>query len=81
MDAFLGHRLRADLLVRAACLIETGRAKPSSALRLLSVPFETGRLRAAAEQELRLCARHAESAELRIELVDRANRERPFTLV
>ncbi len=81
VDAFLGHRLRADLLVRAASLIEAGRAKPSSALRLLSVPFETGRLRKAAEQELRLCARHAESEELTIELVDRANRERPFTLV
>jgi serine/threonine-protein kinase PknG len=81
VDAFLGHRLRADLLVRAARLIEAGRAKPSAALRLLSVPFETGQLRAAAEKELRLCARHAETAELRIELVDRANRERPFTLI
>ena len=38
-------------------------------------------LRTAAEKELRLCARHAESDKQRFALVDRANQIRPFTLV
>jgi serine/threonine-protein kinase PknG len=72
------HRLRAKFFVAAAAELagsSWGRNDP-----LLGVPPRAAALRAAAEKELRTCARFAASEEERYGLVDEANRARPLTL-
>ena len=72
------HRLRADLLVRAADFKETGG---TGDVKILGRPLHAGSLRRAAEVELRSCARMAGTAEERVQWVDAANRVRPVTWV
>jgi serine/threonine-protein kinase PknG len=77
----LAHELRAALLQRAVALVESGKAKKDPDQRVLGLPLDARALRAAAERELRLQARHTESEAARLALVDRANATRPFSLI
>jgi serine/threonine-protein kinase PknG len=79
MSGLEAHLLRADVLVAAARHADAPAGKPHT--KILGVVFAQRALRLAAEQELRACARVAESDEDRVLLVDAANAVRPYTLV
>jgi len=81
VDQALAHDLRAGLLLRALALVEAGKVAKGSALRVLGTSLDARALRLAAERELRLWARHAESEAQRLALIDRANDVRPVTFV
>ena len=81
-DSLAVHRLAARLLLAAARLIESDPdAMPPGAGDLLDTPLRPTELRAAAERELRACARLAPSRAEKVRYVDEANGARPFTLV
>ena len=77
MDGLEVHRLRADVLAAAIAHAEGGQPIPKEPI--LGVAFRTGPLRAAAERELRTCARISDSEHERYRFVDAANAVRPFT--
>jgi serine/threonine-protein kinase PknG len=77
MDGLEVHRLRADVLAAAIEHAECGLPIPKEPI--LGVAFRTVPLRAAAEKELRTCARISESEHDRFRFVDAANTIRPFT--
>ena len=81
IDGLLAHKVAADFFYVASQIVE-GNGHPASASKeqLLGVEATPTRLRAAAEHELRLCARYAPDRELRVGYVDQANRVRPRTL-
>jgi serine/threonine-protein kinase PknG len=75
------HRVAADFFNVAARVFEhNGHAATRPTDQLLGVAPEPGRLRSAAERELRLCARYANDRQTRVAYVNRANRVRPRTL-
>jgi serine/threonine-protein kinase PknG len=73
------HELRAELFTAAALFIE--RTAQWSDSKVLGISLRAPMLRAAAEGELRTCARMATSNEERIRRIDEANRVRPLTWV
>ena len=75
------HLLRANLLLEAADRLENRKTWANSSIQILDQPLQSKRLRLAAERELRACARFASTVEERMRLVDRANKERPFTVI
>jgi serine/threonine-protein kinase PknG len=77
MEGLEVHRLRADVLAVAVAIAESPVPFPKEPI--LGVRFAARPLRAAAERELRTCARIAESREDRIRFVDAANAVRPMT--
>ncbi len=82
VDSLAVHRLAARLLLAAARLIESdpGAVAPDAG-DLLGTTMHPTELRAAAERELRACARLAPSRAEKVHFVDEANGARPFTLV
>ena len=81
LDGFKLHDLRARLLLQAISRLEQKTLKPNSNVQLLNEPLVLDRLRFAVEKELRLCAHFATTRELKILFIDRANEQRPRTLV
>jgi serine/threonine-protein kinase PknG len=81
LDGFRLHELRAELLLKAIERVESGALKINPTAQILGEPLRSDRLRFAAERELRECARYAKTNEEKIHFVDRANQERPVTLV
>jgi serine/threonine-protein kinase PknG len=79
VDGMAAHRVAAGLFRVAAEFFENGAA-PAPDEQLLGVAATPATLRAAAERELRTCARYAPDRDTRIEYVDQANRVRPRTL-
>ena len=78
VDGLAMHKLRSEIFAGAV-----GCAKaqaPPVNKPVLGVPFVLGELRRAAETELRICARMAETDEDKIRFVDEANALRPLTL-
>jgi hypothetical protein len=69
----------ADFFRVAAELFENGLKGPSTE-QLLGVAASPDALRAAAERELRACARYAPNREARVTFVDQANQVRPRTV-
>jgi tetratricopeptide (TPR) repeat protein len=81
IDGLPVHRVAADFFNVAARVFEhNGHAATRPTDQLLGVAPEPGRLRSAAERELRLCARYANDRQTRVAYVNRANRVRPRTL-
>ena len=78
---FAVHELRAQLFLASAKCLEAGGIVPRPSVTILDVPCRHHDLKLAAEKELRACARMAATSEERMGFVDKANRERPFTLV
>lgn len=66
--------MAADFFIVAYQVLERNGQTPAPRDQLLGVEPMPARLRAAAELELRLCARYARDRETRIAYVDRANR-------
>jgi serine/threonine-protein kinase PknG len=79
IDGLPAHKTAADFFRVAAEVCENG-TRPAPHEQLLGVAATPSALRAAAERELRACARFATDRNARIEFVDLANRVRPRTL-
>lgn len=77
MEGLEVHRLRAEVLAAAIALAESEVPFPKEPI--LGVPFRARALRAAAERELRACARISEARDDRLRYVDAANAVRPIT--
>jgi serine/threonine-protein kinase PknG len=75
------HELAAELLLAAVTQVEAKRLSSAGSGTILGQPMDSTSLRFGVERELRACARFARTPDERIDLVDRANRERPRTLV
>jgi serine/threonine-protein kinase PknG len=82
VDGLPAHRIAADFFRVAAEVFERDPPKNGSGSdeHLLGVEPSVAGLRAAAERELRLCARYVADRSARIAYVDQANRVRPRTL-
>jgi serine/threonine-protein kinase PknG len=72
-------RLKADLYTTAARAVAGTSGLPADT-KILGVGLHERDLRIAAEDAFRACARQADNADLRYELVDQANQVRPLTL-
>jgi len=81
LDTYELHSLATDLLSAAVCQIEARAIQANGANQILGHPMETRSLRFGLERELRMCAHLAKTEDEKIALVDRANQERPRTLV
>jgi hypothetical protein len=75
------HKVAADFFSVASQVVDRD-GHPASAAKeqLLGIEATPTRLRAAAEHELRLCARYSTDRDTRVAFVDQANRARPRTL-
>jgi serine/threonine-protein kinase PknG len=80
MEGLEVQLLRAELLSTSA-LAAMHLRLPAGNETVLGVPFDEGKLRLAAEEAYRGCARQAKTAPERFRLVDRANSVRPVTWV
>jgi hypothetical protein len=81
IDGLPAHKVAADFFYTASQIVAgNGHSGSASNEQLLGVEATPARLRAAAEYELRLCARYATGRETRVRYVDQANRVRPRTL-
>jgi serine/threonine-protein kinase PknG len=75
------QQVSADLLCRAAELIEVGAVQPEEGgIRILGASLLPSPLRLAAERALRTCARYATGRNEKVRFIDEANRARPLTL-
>jgi serine/threonine-protein kinase PknG len=77
VDGIAVHELRAIVFTAGVALAET--LNPDRPPSLMGFPAQSKLLRAAAESELRTCARYAKDAPTRWAYVDRANAVRPLT--
>ena len=80
IDGLPAHQVTAAFFCVAAEVIERKAQDGVATTDLLGVEPIPARLRAAAERELRLCARYVSDRAARIAYVDQANRVRPRTL-
>jgi serine/threonine-protein kinase PknG len=78
LDGLAWHALRAEVLTAGVRWVTLARFKTNE--KVLGVPFVELDLRLAAEKELRVCGRVAETETERFAFVDQANRVRPMTL-
>jgi serine/threonine-protein kinase PknG len=81
VDGIEIHKLRAAFYVAAANHVTSAGWTKKDGEQLVGVEPRAGELRAAAEKELRTCARFAGTEAERYDLVDEANRVRPLTLL
>jgi len=79
VDNYAGFRLKADLFLAAIEQGAAGVLKQDASVSLLGIALDEHALRVATEQVLRQCAHFTENPELKIKLVDEANRVRPVT--
>ena len=81
IDGLPAHKAAADFFNVASQVLErNGHTTVAATDPVVGYRPVPARLRAAAERELRLCARYAPDRQTRIAYVDRANRVRPRTL-
>ncbi len=78
VDGLAMHKLRSEVFAGAVNCMKTHA--PILDKPVLGVAFALEELRRAAERELRICARMAETAKEKIRFVDEANAVRPLTL-
>jgi hypothetical protein len=74
------HRLAADLFVASVKAVNQGAVKEDAKVTLMGVPLKSGKLRAAAELHLMVCASHT-SGEEHDKLIVEALQVAPFRLV
>jgi serine/threonine-protein kinase PknG len=75
------HRISRMVLEAALDLVHSHAVPPNSSAKILGVPLQEPDLRKGLEQSLRAEAKLVNDDQARIDLVDRANRVRPRTLV
>lgn len=81
LDGFDLHHLKAQVLLTALQQVEAKALQGNGSVKVLGQPLVAQSLRTGIEREFRACARFAPTPEEKIALVDRANRERPRTLL
>jgi len=78
-DNYDAWRAQADLWLAAVHQLETRQIQSDDSVILMGVPLVEDRLRDAAEEALRQCAHFAPTVEIRVSLIDEANKVRRAT--
>lgn len=80
IDNYEMYRLAAEIFIEAVKQLESKKLTAKSAVKILDRSFDLTSLRQGAEHALRECARFAKTRQMKLEIVDQANKIRPTTL-